>query len=285
MSNSMRWFSKMGRALSLMATVGLFGSAGCTAYSGTSGGYSSAEVGFSATYSDLNPYGRWVVSARFGQVWCPQGGFGWSPYADGYWAWTDQGWYWHSYEPYGWLVYHYGNWYNDDQFGWCWVPGESWSPATVRWIVYDDYVCWAPIPPRGVRLPEPWIKTNTRYWNVVRSRDFATGNISRVQVEITASKPFNPGKVMRHSPDIRVINKQVERPIARVKVDREPMKMGSRTFYKSTVYGGPPQRVERVKEEPQRKQEVQKKRDNKRKPNSSRFLEPRGGANRPHPER
>ena len=36
----------------------------------------------------------------------------WRPYADGYWAYTDSGWTWVSYEDFGWATYHYGRWAN-----------------------------------------------------------------------------------------------------------------------------------------------------------------------------
>ncbi len=77
----------------------------------------------------------------------------WSPYSDGYWAYTDDGWTWISNEEFGWAVYHYGRWiraYDE----WLWIPGTEWAPAWVSWRMNDDYVGWAPLPPEAVWEPE-----------------------------------------------------------------------------------------------------------------------------------
>ena len=73
----------------------------------------------------------------------------WAPYTDGYWAYTDSGWTWVSYEDYGGVVYHYGRWTRLPGEGWVWVPGETWAPAWVSWRTSDDYVGWAPLPPEA----------------------------------------------------------------------------------------------------------------------------------------
>ena len=71
----------------------------------------------------------------------------WRPYADGYWAYTDVGWTWVSYEDFGWATYHYGRWTDLADYGWVWVPGYEWGPAWVSWRTGGDYVGWAPLPP------------------------------------------------------------------------------------------------------------------------------------------
>ncbi|MGH9591862.1 MAG: DUF6600 domain-containing protein, partial [Bryobacteraceae bacterium] len=71
----------------------------------------------------------------------------WRPYADGYWAYTDDGWTWISYEDFGWATYHYGRWDFRADFGWYWVPQTQWAPAWVAWRSGGDYVGWAPLPP------------------------------------------------------------------------------------------------------------------------------------------
>ena len=73
----------------------------------------------------------------------------WRPYADGYWAYTDAGWTWVSYEDFGWATYHYGRWTHLADYGWVWVPGYEWGPAWVSWRTGGDYVGWAPLPPQG----------------------------------------------------------------------------------------------------------------------------------------
>ena len=54
-------------------------------------------------------------------------------YADGYWAYTDVGWTWISYEDFGWATYHYGRWASLADYGWVWFPGSDleWGPAWV----------------------------------------------------------------------------------------------------------------------------------------------------------
>jgi len=108
------------------------------------------DLGF--FYDDLAPYGNWIERPSHGWVWTPSAvATSWRPYQDGRWVWTDEGWVWDSYEPYGWATYHYGRWYDDPEVGWAWVPGNDWGPAWVSWQGGSDYVGWAPLPP-GVSI-------------------------------------------------------------------------------------------------------------------------------------
>ena len=99
----------------------------------------------------LAAHGSWVEVRPYGQCWHPAGvAFGWRPYCDGQWVWTDCGWYWESDEPWAWACYHYGRWVYDSDFGWVWVPGIEWAPAWVYWRTGGGYIGWAPCPPAGV---------------------------------------------------------------------------------------------------------------------------------------
>jgi hypothetical protein len=110
----------------------------------------SAQVGVDFFYSNLHPYGEWV-NCSYGYCWHPVNvAVNWAPYTDGYWAYTDGGWTWVSYEDYGGIVYHYGRWANIIGEGWVWVPGVQWAPAWVSWRSSPDYVGWAPLPPEAV---------------------------------------------------------------------------------------------------------------------------------------
>ena len=73
-------------------------------------------------YDALSPYGDWIYTDGYGYVWQPLASQqpGWSPYADGSWAFTDAGWTWISNEDFGWLTYHYGRWIRMQQ-SWLWV--------------------------------------------------------------------------------------------------------------------------------------------------------------------
>jgi len=105
-------------------------------------------IGFNYFYSNLSPHGRWIEIDDGLVVWKPRTtNRHWEPYARGTWVWTNDGWYWDSYEPFGHIVYHYGRWHYDDYYGWIWVPDYQWAPAWVEWRYDDDYIGWAPLPP------------------------------------------------------------------------------------------------------------------------------------------
>ena len=63
-------------------------------------------------YLELAPYGEWVHHPVQGYVWLPRAvGPDWRPFTVGNWIYTEEyGWYWDSYEPFAWAVYHYGRW-------------------------------------------------------------------------------------------------------------------------------------------------------------------------------
>ncbi len=107
------------------------------------------EYGF--FYTNLAPYGTWMEINDGLVVWHPTDiQEGWAPYRDGRWIWTGDGWYWDSYEPFGYIVFHYGRWYYDDYYGWLWVPDNEWAPAWVDWRYDSDYIGWAPLPPYAI---------------------------------------------------------------------------------------------------------------------------------------
>ena len=99
-------------------------------------------------YHELSPYGTWITSPEYGQVWIPNVSSGFHPYStSGYWTNTIYGWTWISYYPWGWAPFHYGRWYYDNWYGWIWVPGTEWGPAWVSWRHCDGYYGWAPLSP------------------------------------------------------------------------------------------------------------------------------------------
>ncbi len=106
------------------------------------------SVSISYFHQELSPYGRWVFSASYGEVWHPTVvSAGWAPYLYGEWAYTDYGWTWVSHDPFGPDPFHYGTWVWIDPYGWCWVPGYVWGPAWVTWAYSDFYIGWACLPP------------------------------------------------------------------------------------------------------------------------------------------
>ena len=132
-------------------------------------------------YVSLAPHGSWIEIDNGLLAWRPSHIHNrWAPYQAGRWVWSSYGWYWDSYEPFGDITYHYGRWYNDDYYGWLWIPDNEWGPAWVEWRYDDDYIGWAPLSPYATfsisigairfthAYTSPW-----GIWNFVRYRHFA----------------------------------------------------------------------------------------------------------------
>jgi hypothetical protein len=129
-------------------------------------------------YDRLSPYGNWIDYNPYGYVWIPRHmRYGWRPYSDGRWVWTDYGWTWIADQEWGDIPFHYGRWGWDNQIGWFWVPGTVWGPAWVTWRSNDQYMGWAPLPP-GVEFGVG-MDFNTRafdiplhFWVFIQGRHF-----------------------------------------------------------------------------------------------------------------
>lgn len=108
----------------------------------------SGGVSISFFYDELSPHGDWVTVGTYGHCWRPRGiDRDWQPYLNGEWLYTEAGWTWVSYDPWGGDPYHYGTWSRSDAYGWVWIPGIIWAPAWVTWYVGDNDIGWAPVPP------------------------------------------------------------------------------------------------------------------------------------------
>ena len=140
-----------------------------------------AGMQFGFFYSSLASHGEWIEVESGIRVWRPfKIPHLWRPYLVGRWIWTDDGWYWMSSEPFGWITYHYGRWYDDEYYGWVWIPDDVWAPAWVEWRYDDHYIGWAPLPPYatftltwGIRFTSHWIAP-LHYWNVIRYHQFGS---------------------------------------------------------------------------------------------------------------
>jgi hypothetical protein len=106
---------------------------------------------------DLNEYGEWIFTKKYGYVWKPYRNSvasysNWSPYRYGQWRWIPPyGWTWVNDEPWGWATYHHGRWVYDD--GWYWSPYAQyrarrswWHPALVVISYVGSNICWYPLP-------------------------------------------------------------------------------------------------------------------------------------------
>jgi len=207
-----------------------------------------ADVSVDFFYNNLAG-GSWVEVADYGYCWQPDvavGNASWRPYADGYWAYTDLGWTWVSYENFGWATYHYGRWALLSDYGWVWVPGRDadleWGPAWVSWRTGGEYIGWAPLPPETITVVESrpltghldlefnigpvWYNfVDVRYIGepVLRERIIApTQNVTYIQQTVNVTNiTYNNKTVYNYGPDINVVNRVATRPIQRLRLDRE----------------------------------------------------------------
>jgi Family of unknown function (DUF6600) len=204
-----------------------------------------AEVTLNFFYDNLSPYGSWIDVGDYGYCFQPTMAADnpdWRPYADGYWAYTDAGWTWVSYEDFGWATYHYGRWADLADYGWVWVPGYDWAPAWVSWRTGGDYVGWAPLPPVDNRVYEGRAITGPvdvefgigpLYYNfvdiryigepVLRGRIFAPArNITIINQTVNVTNiTYKNSTVYNYGPNYNRLNQYSTRPIQRLNLQRE----------------------------------------------------------------
>jgi len=150
----------------------------------------SWSVSITSFHETLAPHGRWVVTRGYGEVWIPARiAVEWKPYWDGEWIWTDYGWTWISYDPWGDIPCHYGTWVWVDPYGWVWVPGTVWAPAWVTWAWTDDYIGWAPVPATFVLASSgysgPAVVAAPARYVFVPANQFVGVNIQAVRVPVS----------------------------------------------------------------------------------------------------
>jgi len=214
-------------------------------------------------YTGLSPYGSWIEIDYGVVVWRPTiMRMDWSPYRDGRWIWTSDGWYWQSYEPFGYITYHYGRWYFDDYYGWLWYPDYEWAPAWVEWRYDDDYIGWAPLHPFAVFSILIGIHYTTHYytpyyhWNFVGYHHFYDPYVynhclgPRYKYRVYSNTRYRTnyvyhnGRIRNNGVDVNIIRKRTSQKIRQrdllhvsdpVSIDSRNMDKNKkiRTFYKS----------------------------------------------------
>ncbi len=200
----------------------------------------NTTVSFGLFFNALAPYGNWISTPDYGYVWSPADvGPDWEPYTNGHWVWTDYGWTWVSYEPWGWAPFHYGRWIYTDYYGWVWIPGTRWAPAWVTWYTGPEYIGWAPLPPdQGFSLEVGFSFSNYHYYApreavfvpsglflstrirdvvVPRSRNVTiinnTKNINNITIE--------NNRVINRGPDVNFVERATRKRVEKVNlVDR-----------------------------------------------------------------
>ena len=189
----------------------------------------SAPPGYNI--DDLNNYGEWVNINIYGAAWRPYVVRDWTPFDHGHWRYINGYWTWVSYEPFGWIVYHYGNWYYDPYYEWVWIPSDKvWSPANVIWIHYGNYISWAPFPPHGANYGHPWDMNNRRYWHVVQNKHFTNDDLRNYYVKDVNAD----GRVTRNftsrAPDREMIEKSTGRPVTEIRSQRSRTEKSNRNL-------------------------------------------------------
>jgi len=205
------------------------------------------DVSIDFIYDNLSG-GNWIDVEGYGYGWQPDVATSdpnWRPYSDGYWAYTDYGWTWISYEDFGWATYHYGRWASLADYGWVWFPGEDldWGPAWVSWRTGGDYIGWAPLPPRGPGIvyesqpiganvdivfdigPEYYNFCDVRFIGepVLRDRIFpAVQNVTYITNTVNVTNiTVQNNVVYNYGPDFNVVNTYSSRPIQRLAIERQ----------------------------------------------------------------
>src|SRR5437588_4686753 len=206
-----------------------------------------ADISIDFIYDNLSG-GNWIDAESYGYGWQPDVATSdpnWRPYSDGYWAYTDYGWTWISYEDFGWATYHYGRWANLADYGWVWFPGEDldWGPAWVSWRTGGHYIGWAPLPPRGPGIvyesqpiganvdivfdigPEYYNFCDVRFIGepVLRDRIFpAVQNVTYITNTVNVTNiTVQNNVVYNYGPDFNVVNRYSSRPIQRLAIERQ----------------------------------------------------------------
>lgn len=210
------------------------------------------DVSIDFFYNNLGDDGSWVEVDDYGYCWQPSvavSNSDWRPYSDGYWAYTDVGWTWVSYESFGWATYHYGRWARVRDHGWLWVPGREWGPAWVSWRTGGDQVGWAPLPPRrysgcgssevvyegrpiGGQVdiefdigPAYYNFVDVRYIGapVLREHIYAPAqNVTYINSTVNVTNiTYNNSTVYNYGPDYNRLSAYSDRPIQRLSLQRQ----------------------------------------------------------------
>ena len=229
----------------------------------------SAGVSIHATadfYEPLGAQGAWVEVGSYGRCWHPAGVVvGWRPYCDGYWEWTDCGWYWVSDEPWAWACYHYGTWVYDSGYGWVWVPGVEWAPAWVYWRVGGGCIGWAPCGPHGLIIaPSFYVFVESRHFHdriqplstVIVNNTTIINNTTEIRNGTRENRQFD-GKsqkvVINNGPGVDLVEKATGQKFTAVSIreaDRQTTASVPEKFKHQTAEPANPQKPSPVQQQP-----------------------------------
>jgi hypothetical protein len=244
----MKWLTKISAAMLFIVVPILI--SGCS-YTESQSAMNQTAGPNDYNIQDLNNYGEWIYISPYGDCWRPYVVSDWMPFENGHWAYSEGNWTWISYEPFGWIVYHYGNWYDDPIYGWVWIPSnDAWSPARVMWYDYGNYIGWAPLPPPGVNYGNPWEINEHHYWNVVRRQDFTQDDVRDFEVRNPVRNEMGGRSMMNGQPERKPpsrsrIESSIGSRVNEVKIPRETVKLPRREIKRMHL---PPEEARRVKQ-------------------------------------
>lgn len=160
-----------------------------------------------------------------------------TPYLNGQWVYTDEGWYFKANTPQEDLTTHYGRWTRDDNLGWVWLPGKTFAPAWVDWRQNEDYVAWTPIPPAtyiengAVNIKE---EINENRYTIVEKKSMMEPSVYKYRYQYVENKNkimikemtksdgvmIKEKTVINKGPDVTDIEKKTGKKIEVVKVKK-----------------------------------------------------------------
>jgi len=193
----------------------------------------TADVG---EFAELDAWGAWHFVEPMGWVWSPHVGSYWRPFTNGHWYWSDHGWTWWSYDPWGWATAHYGFWEHDRSLGWVWIPDWEWSAARVDWIIYEDQVCWAPLP-WDTYWPDPWEGGGGSYWVVVDYEHFDAAGVGNYHRSSKFKGRHSPRR--GHAPDVGVIERRNRRTMETITLEFKGTRRGENDNTVQRIVGLP----------------------------------------------
>lgn len=193
---------------------------------------------------DLNEYGEWVNTDRYGWVWRPYRSAtasydDWTPFRHGHWRYIPgYGWTWIAQEPWAWATSHHGRWVWIDN-SWNWCPYEDrarrrsrWQAALVVFVNIGRNICWYP-QPYGY-----YSSYNRGSRRVVYNTTIINNNIVvNPSPTPTPNVPLNPNDVPRRGID-QLRDRNRERELEQIPIDEAyagaVTKMPSDSFGKVT---------------------------------------------------
>jgi hypothetical protein len=214
----------------------------------------AVSVSIDFFHHELSPYGRWVYTSRYGEIWYPTAvRSGWAPYMDGKWVYTDCGWTWVSDDAFD-APFHYGTWVWVAGYGWCWEPGYVWGPAWVSWAWSDRYIGWAPLPPSFAITTAGYyggaVTMASNQYVFVPANQFAGTNVSTVRVPTSQNTTIlagaqratqfsvSRGLVRAGGPPAALVQRATGKPVRAVSVSSVSRKVRPTTIAAAGIRSG-----------------------------------------------